>query len=162
MSEKWRMTSGSRGEQKLAIVLMPFSKEYDDLFLIGIKEVLEKRGFNCTRVDDKYFPGQIVEEIQRSIAESDVIIAEMTDRNPNVYYEVGYAHGINKYPILITKDTQELPFDLQGYKHIVYRGEIKTLRIELDKYIDWLESRAGLTNGDELPVLLIEFAQLVF
>ena len=40
--------------------------------------------------------------------------------------------------ILVTKDAKKLPFDLRGYKHIVYRGEINTLRVELDKYLDWL------------------------
>ena len=146
MSEKWRITGGLGNGQKLAIVLMPFSNTYDDIYLIGIKEVLEKRGYFCSRVDDKYFPGQIVEEIHRSIAQSDVIIAEMTDKNPNVYYEVGYAHGISKYPILITKDAQDLPFDLRGYKHIVYKGEIKTLRIQLNEYLDWLGSASSSTR----------------
>jgi len=146
MTDKWTMTGGTQGEKKVAIVLMPFIDAYDDIYLIGIKEVVEKRGYSCTRVDDNYFPGQIVEEIQRSIAESDVIIAEMTDKNPNVYYEVGYAHGINKYPILITKEAKELPFDLRGYKHIVYRGEIKTLRIELERYLDWIGSAYSSTS----------------
>lgn len=132
------MSDISRNNKKAALVLMPFDKTYDDIYLIGLKEVLEKKGYHCTRVDEKIFPGQIIEEIQRSIAESDVIVAEMTDKNANVYYEVGYAHGIGKHPILVTQDVKKLPFDLRGYKHIVYRGEIKTLRVELEKYLDWL------------------------
>jgi hypothetical protein len=137
------MSGISQNNTKTALVLMPFDEAYDDIYLIGLKEVLEKRGYHCTRVDEKFFPGQIIEEIQRSIAESDVIVAEMTDKNANVYYEVGYAHGIGKHPILVTKDDKKLPFDLRGYKHIVYRGEIKTLRVELDKYLDWLEQASS-------------------
>lgn len=128
---------------KMVLVLMPFDESFGDIYLFGIKEVFEKRGYRCVRVDEKLFSGQIIDEIQRNIVESDVIVAEMTDKNANVYYEVGYAHGLGKQPILITKQANTLPFDLRGYKHIVYSGKIKTLRIELEKHLDWLEQASS-------------------
>ena len=131
---------------KEALVLMPFDGSYDDIYQFGIKYVLEKRGYHCIRIDEKSFHGQVIDEIQRSIVESDVIVAEMTDKNPNVYYEVGYAHGLGKHPILITKQANTLPFDLRGYKHIVYKGEIKTLRSELKSYLKWLDQAPPTTN----------------
>jgi len=131
---------------KEALVLMPFDGSYDDIYQFGIKDVLEKRGYHCIRVDEKSFHGQVIDEIQRSIVESDVIVAEMTDKNPNVYYEVGYAHGLGKHPILITKQANTLPFDLRGYKHILYKGEIKTLRSELKSYLKWLDQASPTTN----------------
>lgn len=133
----------TKSEGKTALVLMPFNKEYDDIYVAGIKEVLEERGYHCTRVDEEFFSGQIIDEIRRSITASDVIVAEMTDRNPNVYYEVGYAHGVEKYTILITKDEEKLPFDLRGYKHIVYKGALETLRRELDKNLAWFEEASS-------------------
>lgn len=144
------MPGVSPDKTKVALVLMSFDTLFDDIYIFGIKEVLEKRGYRCIRVDEKLFQGQIIREIQKDIAESDLIIAEMTDKNPNVYYEVGYAHGLGKQPILITKQVNMLPFDLSGYKHIVYRGEIKTLRKELEKYLDCLE-RASSAIHEIIP-----------
>ena len=128
---------------KAAFVLMPFDSSLDDIYLYGIQEVFKKRGYSCTRMDETLFSGQIIREILRRIRESDVIVAEMTDKNANVYYEVGYAHGLGKQPILISNEAKTLPFDLSGYKHIEYHGKIKTLRTELENYIDWLESASS-------------------
>lgn len=130
-------------KRKEAFILMPFDSSLDDIYYIGIQEVFEKRGYLCTRVDERPFSGQIIREVHRRIRESDVIVAEMTDKNANVYYEVGYAHGLGKQPILITAEAKTLPFDLSGYKHIEYRGKIQTLRAELGKYLDWLEGASS-------------------
>jgi hypothetical protein len=121
-----------------AFVLMPFDESYDDIYSIGIKEVLEKRGYQCSRADERFFAGQIIDEVETCISQADLIIAEMTDRNANVYYEVGYAHGIGKRLVLLAKDVSRLPFDVRGLQHILYRGRIRTLRERLGKYLDWL------------------------
>jgi len=141
---------------KVALVLMPFNKSYDDIYLIGIKEVLEKYGIRCSRIDEELFVGQILEELQKSISESDIIIAETTDKNPNVYYEIGYAHALEKIVILITKDANTLPFDLKGYKHIDYNGEIRILREELEKYIIWIKDTTRAVYLSRSPVSLRE------
>lgn len=54
---------------KEALVLMPFDGSYDDIYQFGIKDVLEKRGYHCIRIDEKSFHGQVIDEIQRSIVE---------------------------------------------------------------------------------------------
>jgi len=64
-----------------------------------------------------------------------VIVAEMTNKNPNVFYEVGYAHGLGKPAILLTKHARDIPFDLKHYPHVVYEGQIRTLKTELEKVI---------------------------
>lgn len=140
------MSELSANDAKMALVLMPFDRSYDDIYLSGMKDVLEKHNYNCVRVDERSFSGQIIDEIQRSILESDIILAEMTDKNPNVYYEVGYAHGLGKDPILITKQADTLPFDLHGYRHIVYKGEIGILRAKLEKDLKWLEQASSSIN----------------
>ncbi|MHC4745354.1 MAG: hypothetical protein ACYS8Z_25865 [Planctomycetota bacterium] len=123
-----------------AFVIMPFDESYDEIYSKGIEEVVEEKGYRCTRVEEQYLSGQIIDAIRRNILESDIIIAEMTDRNPNVYYEVGYAHGVQKYPILLTKDAGQLPFDVDGYQRLVYEGSSEVLRTELGKRLDWLET----------------------
>ena len=67
-----------------------------------IKPTCEKFGLTAIRVDDIYKSGLIINDIARSIEEASVIIADVTIDNPNVFYEVGYAHGIKKPTILLS------------------------------------------------------------
>ena len=105
---------------KRAFVAMPFKKEFYDAYYFGIRQPLEQNGYIVERVDEMEFVGGIIEKIRDSIGKADLIIAEMTDQNPNVYYEVGLAHALNSRVILITKSIENLPFDLRGMRHIEY------------------------------------------
>ena len=48
----------------------------------------------------------------------------MTGRNPNVFYETGYAHALGKHVILLTQEAKDIPFDLKHYQHIIYAKRI--------------------------------------
>lgn len=54
------------------------------------------------------------------LAEYDLVVADMTDLNPNVMYEVGLVHGMNTPIIMITQDVEGLPFDLRSYRALDY------------------------------------------
>lgn len=109
---------------KHAFILMPFKEELNDVYYFGIRQPLEREGFVVERADEIQFVGGIVEKIRKSIEEADLIVAEMTDLNPNVYYEVGLAHALNKPVILITRSIENVPFDLRGMRYIVYKTAI--------------------------------------
>ena len=115
----------------LLFCVMPFAPEYADLYLYGIKEVAEDIGFRCERVDEQVFTTDILARIQKSIRAADVIVADLTTNNPNVYYEVGYAHGKNKRVVLLCESADAIKFDLHGMRSIVHGGKIHTLREEL-------------------------------
>jgi GAF domain-containing protein len=61
----------------------------------------------------------------------------MTGRNPNVYYEVGYAHAFRKRVILVTKHARDIPFDLQHHRHVVYGGRLPKLKLQLIEELKW-------------------------
>jgi len=65
------------------------------------------------------------------------VIADMTGRNPNVFYEVGYAHALGKTTILLTNNSDDIPFDLKHYPHIIYNNRIKQLKDELTTKVKW-------------------------
>jgi nucleoside 2-deoxyribosyltransferase len=70
-------------------------------------------------------PGLIITDIAQEIMEARVIIADITPANPNVYYEVGYAHAIGKPVILIAETpTSQLPFDVSGFRVLRYENTI--------------------------------------
>lgn len=122
---------------------MPFDEAFDDVYLLGIKVACEKSGAYAERVDEQIFQESILERIYNQIAKADVIIADMTGRNPNVFYETGYAHALGKNVILLTQNTDDIPFDLKHYPHIVYRGKISNLIPELERRISWAIDRAN-------------------
>lgn len=102
-------------------VIMPFSRKFDDVYYIGIHEVVTSLGYSCKRVDEVEFVGDVVSEIYELITNAKLIIAEVSVKNANVYYELGYAHALGKPVILLTKDISAAPFDLRGQNHIVYK-----------------------------------------
>lgn len=128
----------SRPSHKLSVfVVMPFADEFRDAYELGIKPACVQAGASCARVDEQLFLENILERIYGQIAKADVIVAEMTGRTPNVFYEVGYAHGLGKPVILLTSKAADIPFDLMHYPHVVYGGQIRTLKAELEKKIAW-------------------------
>lgn len=115
-------------------IVMPFTPELDDIYHLGIREVVAKVGGSCERADEIQHVGGIVEKIYDSIKGADIIIAEVTVPNPNVYYEVGFAHALGKPVILLTQNIQNTPFDLRVYNHVIY-SSIVDLRARLDRIL---------------------------
>lgn len=119
-------------------VLMPFHADFDDVYKLGIKAACIESGAYCERVDEQIFHNSILSRIYNQISKADIIVADMTGRNPNVFYEVGYAHAMGKQVVLLTKMAEDIPFDLKHYPHIVYGSSISHLKDELAKRIEWL------------------------
>jgi hypothetical protein len=132
---------------------MPFDPAWHDLYEFGIKGACEDAGATCARADEQIFFESILQRLYGEIEGADLIIAEMTGRNANVFYETGYAHGIGKPVILLTTTTDDIPFDLLHYPHVVHGGRISTLRPALAERVRWCianpeEARAGLPGHD--------------
>ena len=69
----------------------------------------------------------------------------MSGRNPNVFYETGYAHALGKKVILLTQNIDDVPFDMKHYPHIIYKSDsIASLKDELQRRVDWI-----ITNPDK-------------
>jgi hypothetical protein len=124
-------------QKPFVFVLMSFSEEFQDIYKLGIKPACTVAGTNCERVDEQMFLENILERIYGQIAKADIVVAEMTGRNANVFYEAGYAHGLGKPLILLTQDANDIPFDLKQYPHIVYGKHITTLKEELERKVRW-------------------------
>ena len=123
--------------KKFVFTLMPFNEKFDDVYKLGIKATCEELNTYCERVDEQIFKERILDRIYNQIAKADLVIADMSDRNPNVFYEVGYAHALGKDVILLTQNAEDIPFDLKHYSHIIYDGKIVKLKEELKKRLKW-------------------------
>jgi len=132
-------------DEKLVFLLSPFREPFNTVFTDHIKPCVEKiDGLICKRADDIYDNRPIIEDIWKSINVASIIIAELTGRNPNVFYETGIAHTVGKEVILITQNINDIPFDLRHLRCIVYdytpRGA-QTLEDNLSRTIVNIRSR---------------------
>ena len=130
-------------ELQLCFVLMPFRPSFERLYNEKIKPTVNHCGFKCVKANDLYSPTPIIEDIWIHIYKSQVIIADVTDRNPNVFYEIGIAHTIGKPVIIITQNKDDVPFDVSQYRYFQYTDDINgwnnlcdNLRAALIPFID--------------------------
>ncbi len=120
-----------------AFILMAIDETNLELEVVkdSIKDVCKAYDLQAVRVDEIEHQCQITEIILTKIRDSEVIFADLTNERPNVYYEVGYAHAINKRIILFRKKGAKVHFDLFGYKISEYITS-KDLRDELTNRLE--------------------------
>lgn len=105
-------------------VAMQFGAPFDTLYQEVIYPIVsEELQLSVVRMDEVAGPG-IVEDMKRHLAEAQIVIAEITAPNQNVFYELGYAHALNKPTILLAQRGKELPFDIRSYRVIFYDDSI--------------------------------------
>ena len=116
-------------DKKSVFVLTPFlDKEYETFEII--KKTCVDVNLSCTRGDEVFRDKDILSHIIESIAKSSVIIANINGRNPNVFYELGICHSMGKPVILVSKNKNNLPFDIQS-KNIVFYNDLTDLQVQL-------------------------------
>lgn len=109
-------------------VLMPFSSpRRNEIYEHYIKKPLEDElGITCKRADDMYESKSIMGDVWHSINHASLVIADLSDRNPNVFYELGLAHVVGKPVILVAEREEDIPFDLRPIRTILYGNQPST------------------------------------
>jgi len=141
-----RELARSPSRPRRLFVVMPFLQEFDDVYILGIRDVAERLGLVVERADDIEHNGGILEVILDRIAKCDAVVADTTGRNPNVFYEIGRSHALGKPTILISRAGQDIPFDLRSVNHILYQTLVD-LREKLERRLRALISENGKLPG---------------
>lgn len=115
-------TGAPEVDPKLCFIVMPFGpEELTEVYEYFVKPSIETNcGLRCERGDDVFGSNVIMDDIRRSIERSRLVVADLTGRNPNVFYEVGIAHTLNKEVLLISQSMSDVPFDLRHRRVLVY------------------------------------------
>lgn len=154
--------------RKTCFVIMPisdaegydkghFSRVYEHL----IKPACEQAGFDPVRADDTSKANMIIIDILQKILECDMAICDLSSRNPNVFYELGFRQAFNKKTILIKDIKTAMPFDISGIRTLTYNenlriDEVKKTVPEIAKCIaETFEAKAKEVNS-LLQLLSIE------
>jgi hypothetical protein len=117
-----RISKGVKIEQgDTCFVMMPFAEPLGGYYKLVYEPAITKAGLRAIRADDEIFAtGKIIDQVWSGITAAKVLVAELTGRNPNVFYELGLAHALSKPVVLISSNQEDVPFDLQHIRVIYY------------------------------------------
>ena len=136
---------------RTCFVIMPFSetascskREWTRIYKNLFKKTIEESGldYECRR--SSATRGSIIRGIIEDLDESWVVLADLTDQNPNVFYELGIRHSLGPRTILVAQQRRDIPFDLRSYASHTYewnttkgrsafKKKIKSLLEEIDQ-----------------------------
>lgn len=125
----------------------PTRKRSDQLLRHLYEPVANKCGYETVRADKISKPGIITRQIIERIIESPLVIADLTDHNPNVLYELALRHAIRKPLVQVIQKGQQLPFDIAATR-VIYvdypdPDSMANAKMELEKQIKAVEEDAG-------------------
>lgn len=107
-----------------AFVAMQFSEPYNEVYRDAVEPLVKEIGFEPVRIDDVHGPSIIINDIINNLSESSIVIAEISEKNANVYYELGLAHAFGKPTLLLATKGTSLPFDVASHRCIFYENTI--------------------------------------
>jgi len=113
----------ARGGGDTCFVICPFGGWHDRYYTEVYRPAVEGVGLSPRRADDLYRPSAIVHDIWDYVKKSRVMLAELTGKNPNVFYELGLAHAVGKPVVLVSQSMEDVPFDLRSLRVITYDVE---------------------------------------
>lgn len=111
-------------DPQTCFVLMALAPEFGPVYeaLVAAVEGPTVGFSSCKRADELFGGGHIIADILEGIGKSEIVIADVTNRNPNVFYELGIAHTVKdiRAVIIITRSVKDVPFDLSHLRCIEY------------------------------------------
>lgn len=109
------------GSNDSCFVIMPFALPLGNHYELIFEPAIQKAGLKAVRADaDIFATGKIMDQVWRGITAAKVLIAELTSRNPNVFYELGIAHALEKPVVLVSSNEEDVPFDVRHIRVIYY------------------------------------------
>jgi hypothetical protein len=101
-------------------IIMPFRPELEEVYRSAVIPACIALNIEPVRADEILDPGSIPEQIFQAIKDSLFVIAEISEQNDNVFYELGYAHALGKKTVLVSDRVRHLPFDVRVVRTIIY------------------------------------------
>lgn len=139
-SKQMLREAGYTSENKPHVfVAMPFKDDMEDIWDYGIQPTVKAAGYICERADLSSFTGDVMDWVRNRIKSAEIVIADLTESNPNVYLEVGFAWGVGIPTILLMNSESDLKFDVRGQRCLIYK-RIKDLEKLLQNELDGLKN----------------------
>lgn len=121
-------------------VLMPFKTELKGVYENHIKALGHKLGVTVVRADDRFSTKPFINKVWDGIWGADLIIADCTEKNANVFYEIGIAHVVGKPVVLITRSHDDIPSDIKHLDYITYKYDPEGVEALLSKLSEVIQT----------------------
>jgi nucleoside 2-deoxyribosyltransferase len=127
---------------KTAFVLTPFHPEFDESYG-WIVDFFKDHQYSCTRGDAILADTNILSHILSEMLAAEIVVANISGRNPNVFYELGIAHALGKKVVIISRSKDDITFDLASTQIAIYKDKDSLIE-SLNKWlISILHERAN-------------------
>jgi hypothetical protein len=144
-------SAGVRQFLDTCFVLMPFGnwfdRYYNEIYVPAIKDA----GFEPIRADGLFSTGSVMEQIWEQIRKSKVLLADLTGKNPNVFYELGLSHARRKPVVFVSGDLEDVPFDLRHLRVVIYEVREPKWDEKLRKHITAYLKNAKTDPAKSIP-----------
>lgn len=115
----FRLPTSLPTERDLVAVMMPFDASFNVVYA-SLRDAAVAAGMRCLRADDIWVNEHIMDDVINLLWRARVVIADLTGKNPNVFYETGIAHTLGREVIQITQHMDDVPFDLRSIRTLTY------------------------------------------
>ena len=115
----FRLPTDKVQSQDLVAVMMPFDAKFTPVYG-ALRDAAAEAGMRCQRADDIWKNEHILDDVLELIWTARVVVADLTDKNANVFYETGIAHTIGRDVVLTTQSIEHVPFDLRSIRALTY------------------------------------------
>jgi len=138
--------------RNLCFVIMPFAAHLRPVYDKVSEIAVQQHRLECVRGDDISSDGVVMQEVWQSICAAQFVVADLTGKNPNVFYEMGLAHALGKNVLTLAQSMNDVPFDLGHRRVIVYSPErlddlgtklsqaIETLKWQTPQIAQWIDT----------------------
>jgi hypothetical protein len=113
-----------KSEPKSVLLLVPFGGRHEKVRRF-LSDALQEFGLVVYRLDDAPAGALLANLVTDALRRADIVIADVTDTNPNVMYELGYVHSLRKPTIILAESSsmRSVPSDLMGNRILTYEGD---------------------------------------
>ena len=125
-------------------VLMPFKAKLEKVYSNHIKKLGDELGLKIRRADDMFSPRPFMTKVWDGICAAQLILADCTEKNANVFYEIGMAHTVGKKVVLMTRSDKDIPSDIKHFDYIPYIYDPEGVDTLIDKLRTFLKSHFAL------------------
>jgi CheY-like chemotaxis protein len=105
---------------KTGIALVPNNRDGERTYDALICDAMKEAGCTVEKASEIFNSNSVLDEIWAHINTSQVVIADLSDRDPDVFYLAGLSHGLKKRIIFIARNGTDIPFDLRAGSHLIY------------------------------------------
>ena len=145
---------------KTCYVIMPYTgrdgtkrEHYLGVYRGIIEPAARMAGYEVIRSDLQNSPGSITNDIIHSLADADMVIADLTEANPNVFLELGIRHVLRKSgTVHIIDQSHDIPFDVKNYRVVEYSTDLARLNEAIQRIAEAIHKREEEPNRSDNPV----------